>query len=226
MIAVNAGAEVVNVYPLAGWHGMRPRDNELIAFYDDVLPNIHHPVALSINPITGYTPGAALMADVVAKYDHIVAVNFFDVKELYVLNFRDRLTRDVGLYVPVPGSLNPLTFGATGLIGAAANVIPRTHREYIDLFESRHFDAIGTTYAHIMRFSQFVAKWGPSNARWIKMALRVLGLPGGHGALRAPYQMPLEEELHAFTKGLVELRIPEIEDYARAGDTPYLRALR
>jgi 4-hydroxy-tetrahydrodipicolinate synthase len=221
LIAAGAGVEVINVYPLAGWHGMRPRDEELVAYYDDVLPHVRHPIALSINPITGYTPSPKLMANVAKKYSQVVAINFFGVNDTYLINFKDMMNRDLDLYFPVPGSLNALTSGATGLLGAAANVIPATHRRYIDCYEAGRLEEIGVAYAHIERFSQLAGKWGPSNARWVKMCLRVLGMPGGEGVLRPPYQMPSEADLQEFCSALLKLDNPEINALAGKWGSKY-----
>ena len=45
------------------------------------------------------------------------------------------------------------------------------------------------------RLQSTVNRWAPSTARWVKMGLRVLGLPGGNGALREPYVLPDESQL-------------------------------
>jgi len=51
-LAIEAGVEVVNVYGPASWHGYRPTDAELGAYYEEVLAAIRHPVALAPNPIS------------------------------------------------------------------------------------------------------------------------------------------------------------------------------
>ena len=60
-----------------------------------------------------------------------------------------------------------------------------------------------------------VGKWGPSNPRWLKIAMKVLKLPGGEAGPRAPYRLPDQDELQRFADGLVKLGIPEINEQAR-----------
>ncbi|MBI4191507.1 MAG: dihydrodipicolinate synthase family protein [Betaproteobacteria bacterium] len=216
MLAVEAGVDVVNVYPPAAWHGMRPKDSELVAYYDDLFGEIKYPIALSVNPVIGYLPDAATIADVCQRYKQIAILNLFGVSDGYLVDVKDRIARDLPIHVPLRGSLNALALGARGLVGAEANVLPKTHRQYIDLYEQKRTDEIGAVYAHILRFKQFAARWEPANPRWIKMAMKVLKLPGGAGGVREPYRNPTPEDLRAFTDGLLKLGVPEIDEQARA----------
>ena len=63
---------------------------------------------------------------------------------------------------------------------------------------------------------RYVTRWPNSTPRWIKMAMRVLRLPGGEGGLRSPYLMPSDAEVEDFQAGLLRLGIPEITSLARA----------
>lgn len=49
-------------------------------------------------------------------------------------------------------------------------------------------------YADISRFIRDVRKWQSSTPCWLKMAMRVLNLPGGAGGLREPLGL---EEINA-----------------------------
>ncbi|MBI4190474.1 MAG: hypothetical protein HY525_08040 [Betaproteobacteria bacterium] len=46
------------------------------------------------------------------------------------------------------------------------------------------------------------------------MMMKVFKMPGW--GIRGPYRMPAEEELQKFTEGLLRLRLPEIDELARA----------
>lgn len=215
-LAIDAGIEVVNVYGPASWHGFRPTDAELTAYFDEVLAAIKHPVALAPNPTIGYTPQPAVLADICNRYSQVVAVNLRGVVDVYMINLKDAVKRDLEYYVPIAGSLNSFKLGATGLLGPEANIIPKTYRQYIDLYESGKLDELSIAYAQIQRFTQFVMKWHTSSPRWLKMAMKVLKLPGGEGGVRGPYKMGTDEEVQAFADGLLRLRLPEIDDLARA----------
>jgi dihydrodipicolinate synthase/N-acetylneuraminate lyase len=216
-LAVNAGVDVVNIYGPERRHGFRATDAEYIAYFDRILHEIRHPVALCPNPITGHAPEPSVIASICHKYSQVVAVNLSGQSgDLYFLNLRDALKRQVDIYVPYPGSLNTLEMGATGLLGAEANFIPKTFRCYIDLYEARKFDDLSRVYADIRRVTQFVAQWPSSTPRWIKMAMKAFKLPGWEGGVREPYLMPDDAEFQKFTLGALKLDVPEINEMARA----------
>ncbi len=215
-LAVEAGVDVINIYGPASWHGFRPTDAEFAAYFDEVFKVVKHPVALAPNPVLGYTPKPALIAGICDRYSQVVAVNLSGLGDPYFIDLKDALKRDVPIYVPVPGSLHMLTLGATGLLGAEANIIPKSYRRYLDLYEIGDFAALGRVYADLQRFTRYVASWHSSAPRWIKMAMKVLKLPGGEGGAREPYLMPPDEEVQKFTDGLLRLRLPEIDEMALA----------
>ncbi len=216
LIAVEAGVEVVHMYSLAGWHGMRPTDAELTAYYDDLLSAIKHPVAFAVNPTMGYTPKPALVADICHRYPQIVAVKLTGMPDTYLINLMDLIGRNMSYHVMLPGSLNAFLLGANALFGSESNIIPKTYRSYLDLYQQKRFDELRPVYADLRRFNQYVNQWAPNNPRWLKMAMKVLKLPGGEGGMREPYRMPSKEELQKFTDGLLRLGIAEVEELARA----------
>ena len=214
-LAIEAGVDVVNVYGPAMLHGFKPTDDELIAYHDEILKAIRHPVALAPNPVIGYTPSPTLMASISDRYSQVVAINLSGLGNPYFIDLKNSLKRDVDIYHPVPGSLHALGLGATGLLSAEANIIPKTLRRYIDLYESGDFETLGTVYEDFHRFNRFVAKWHSGSPRWLKMALRILKLPGGEGGVRLPYLMPSDDEVDQFAEGLLRLRVPEIDEMAK-----------
>ncbi|MFC1988736.1 dihydrodipicolinate synthase family protein [Chloroflexota bacterium] len=220
MLAIEAGIEVVNVYGPASLHGYRPTEAEFTAFFNEVLKAVKHPVAIAPNPVIGYTPKPALVADLCNRYSQVVAVNLAGLGDTYFIELKDMIKRHVDIYVPFPGSLHTLTLGAAGLLGAEANIIPKTFRRYIDLYESRDFDALGRVYADLQRFNRYVAKWHSGSPRWLKTAMKILKLPGGEGGARAPYLMLPDNEVKIFTDGLLGLRLPEIDELALSAGLP------
>jgi dihydrodipicolinate synthase/N-acetylneuraminate lyase len=221
-MAVECGVDVVNMYGPATLHGFRPNAYELNAYFDEVLRTIKAPVLLAPNPIQGYLPSAALIADVANRHTQVVGVNLVGITgDTYFLELRELLKRDLDLNVPLPGSLQSLTMGARGLICNLTNVIPKTVRQYVDLYEAGRYVEMSNVYADLERFSRYVETENWRGPRWQKMALKVLRLPGGEGGLRPPFQMPPADELQRFTAGLLKLGIPEIDALAKsAGLTP------
>jgi 4-hydroxy-tetrahydrodipicolinate synthase len=214
-IAANAGIEVLHMYTLEGRHGMKPTDLELITYFDDVLSVIDHPVCIAVNPTIGYIPKPSVVAEIVRRHPQVSAVRLSHQPEIYLIDLQDMIEREIAYYFQFnSGTLGPLTLGAT-LFSAEANLLPKTFRQFLDLYDAGKLDEIGPVLAHIRRFFRYGQKHG-SIPRWLKMAMRGLKLPGGEGGPRRPYLMPPEDEYQAFMDGLLKLRVPEIDEYARA----------
>ena len=217
LLAIEAKVDVVNVYGPASWHGFKPTDDEYVAYHDQVLSGISHPIAVAPNPVIGYTPKPAAIAALCAKYHQIKAVNLSGTDFTYFTELKNRMTRqDVEIYVPFAGSFYTLNLGATGMVSMEGNLLPKTFRRYLDLFEQKKFAEMAPIYAEVNRFIKYMDNWKSSTPRWLKMAMKVLKLPGGEGGLREPYKMPNDAEMQKFTDGLLRLGIAEIDEQARA----------
>lgn len=216
-IAARAGIDVINIYGPAGYHGYRATDEEYLAYFDRILSELKHSVALCPNQTVGYIPTPAVLAAIVQKHSQVVAINLSGVVgDAYFISLRDALKRKVEIYVAYPGSLNTLALGATGLLGAEANIIPKTFRRYIDAYEGKKANELSLAYTELRRFTQYVAGWKSSTPRWIKMSMKIFKIPGGEGGLREPYMMYSPADMQRYTDGLLRLNIREIDDMARA----------
>jgi 4-hydroxy-tetrahydrodipicolinate synthase len=214
LIAASAGIEMVNLYGPSNLHGYVPSDEEYLAYHREFLDRFTKPVALAPNPIIGYTPRPALVARICNEYGQVRAVNLALQTASYMAEVLDALKRPVEFYVPLAGSQTMLAMGATGMLGAEANIVPRTYRRYAALCEAGASPALGETYRALMRLTRFLSRWGTS-PRWLKMALRVLDLPGGQGVPRRPYLLPPPEQIAEFAKGLGGLGLEEIDEMMR-----------
>jgi 4-hydroxy-tetrahydrodipicolinate synthase len=210
-LAIKAGVDVVNIYGPTTWHGFKPTEDELEAYFDDVLGLVQHPVALAPNPIIGYTPSAPLIARLCDRHHQVQSINLAGLRDDYFLRLKDALHRDVDVYVPFRSSLHTLGLGAAGLLGAEANILPRTFRRYLDLYQAGD-DRLAAVYAELLRFSDFVAPWQAASPRWLKMAMTVLRLPGAAGGTRVPYRPAPPAELARFRAGLEALEVTEIRE--------------
>jgi dihydrodipicolinate synthase/N-acetylneuraminate lyase len=215
-LAIQGGVEVVNIYGPPGWHAFRPTDDEFTGFFDELLPHVKHPVAIAPNPTIGYSPKPAIIADICHRYPHIVAVNLVNQDDDYFIQLKDRLTRDLELNVPLTGSLDMMMLGATGVIGGELNLLPKTYRQYVDLYERGQFIEAAKVYADLKRFNMYVAKWRGAHPRWIKMMMKAFKMPGW--GLRGPYRMPPDDEVQRFLDGLLKLGLPEVTELARSAN--------
>jgi len=214
-LAMEAGVAALHLYTLEGRHGYRPTDRELIGYFDDVLSEIDFPVVIAVNPTMGYIPKPAVIADIIRSHEQIVGARLSAQPQIYLIDVQDMVDRKIDYHWQLgSGALDPLALGAT-LFAAEANIIPRTFREFIDHAEAGRFEAAGKTLAGIRRFNRLIMQWGPC-ARWIKMCMKILRLPGWEGGLRKPYLMPPDDEMRAFADALLRLGLPEIDAMARA----------
>jgi dihydrodipicolinate synthase/N-acetylneuraminate lyase len=218
-IAIDAGIEVINIYGPAGLHGYKASDEEYRSFFDVVLAAIRHPVALCPNPIIGYLPSPQVLAAIVGKHPQVSAINLSGITgDQYFIDLRAALPREVDIYVPYPGSLNMLALGAAGILGAEANLIPKTFRRYLDCYAANDQVGLGEAYTEMSRVTDFVTPWKGTTPRWIKIAMKVFKLPGGDGGPRPPYLLPDAATVRRFAEGAIALDVKEINELAhRAG---------
>jgi dihydrodipicolinate synthase/N-acetylneuraminate lyase len=214
-IAIGAGVEALHLYTVEGRHGYVPTEAELIGYFDDVLGVIRHPVVIAVNPTMGYIPRPRVIAEICRRHEQIVSIRLSAQRDIYLLNVQDALGRAIHCHWQLgSGALDPLALG-TSLFAAEANIIPQTFRRFVDLAQAGNMAAAGEVLGQIRRFNQLVMEWGPC-ARWIKMAMRILKLPGWEGGLRRPYLIPADDIVRSFAERLLQLGIPEIEQLARA----------
>lgn len=211
-LAIEAGVDQVNIYGPANFHGYRATDQEYLTYFDRVLADIKHPVALAPNPSTGYAPPGPVIAAIANKYHQVQTVNLSGQDDIYFVALKDALTRTVEINAPFVGALNTLPMGATGLQSAEANAIPGTFRLFLDAYQAGQLDRAGQLYADIRRLGRFTSRWKSSSPRVHKMAMKVMGIPGGEGGVRLPYLMPSPEEQERFATGLKALGIAEIDE--------------
>jgi len=212
LLASRIGIDVVQVYPLDAGHGMRPTELELLAYYDDVLSAIETPTALSVHAVVGYVPPVSMVIGLCNRYPTIRAVNLIGVGLDYLCDLRAAIRPSIAIYVPVVGCLDAFALGADGFLGAEANIVPESCRGFLDALAAGDPVALGDAYRRLLEFSRAVAPWSPSTARWVKMCLRLLSLPGGEGGLRRPYLMPPETEMQRLAEALRALGMAEISD--------------
>lgn len=215
-LAADAGIEVVNIYGPAGWHGYTPTDAEFLAYYDQVFAAFRHPTAIAPNPLMGYTPSPSLIAKVADRHGQVVAINLAGQGDAYFIELKNALKRKVDIYVPYNGSMEALALGATGLLGAEANIVPNTFRRYLDCYSAGDIKGAAGVYGDLHRLTHYLKPWHHGSPKWIKMFMKAFKRPGGEGGLREPYRMPDEAEIRRFVDGLLRLDIAEINQRASA----------
>src|SRR5262249_42296140 len=177
---------------------------------------VKHAVAVAPNPTQGYRPSPQLVAAICNKHAHVKAVNLVHMDENYFIDLKNALRRDVALYVPLPVSLNLFTLGPAGVVRGPLHLTPKMYGRYVKLYTEKKFEETGQVFADLMRTNQYVYPWDKIIGRMVKMFMHVLKLPGWEGGLREPCRLPPEAELKKFADGLLRLRVPEIDEMAKA----------
>jgi len=222
-----ANVDVVQLYPMDAGHAMRPTTAEQEAYYRDLLDAIDHPVALSVHVFAGYMAPVALLRKLCEAYAQIVAINVIGAPVSFFVELRDAVDPRVTLNVRLVNAIEGYALGARGFLAAEPNIVPLLCRSIVDRISADDVSGAGDALARLVRLSTIVNRWAPSTARWVKMAMKVLDLPGGRGGLRKPYLMPPAEELNEMAAAIAALHVDELADRAgalrwdwRNGDVP------
>lgn len=209
--AVAAGVDVVQLYPLDAGHAMRPTYAEQEAYYHELLCAIDHAVALSVHVYAGYMAPIPLLKSLCATYRQVVAINVIGTPLSYLVELQDAVGPRIALNVRLVNAIEGMALGAQGFLAAEPNLVPRLCRSIVDRYEAKDMTGCGETLANLVRLATIVNRWAPSTARWVKMAMKVLGLPGGAGGLRKPYLMPAANELDEMAAAFERLEIRRLE---------------
>ena len=212
--AAAAGVDVVQIYPVDGGHAMRPTYAEQERYYRHILDRVDHPIALSVHIFSGYVAPIALLKSLCEAYPQVVAINVMGTPIHYLVELRDAVPT-VSIYVRMVNVVEGLAIGCHGCLAAEPNIVPRLCRSVIDHYRAGDMAACGTALANVVRFASIVDRWSPSTARWVKMAMKVLDLPGsGDGRLREPYLLPPQTELEAMGAAFEKLGVRRLEGLA------------
>lgn len=209
LAAAEAGVDVVQIYQLDAGHGMRPTVEEQRAYYEEIAEAVRHPLALSLHVNSGYVPPVGLVDDICRKYPYIVAINVIGLPAETFVILRDTLPGNVAFYTRLADAMTGLALGSSGTLSAENNIAPNLCAAVLSRWAEGDMAGSAAALADVLRLSSIVNRWAPSTARWIKMAMRVLNLPGGQGGLRPPYHMPDQTQLDALSAAFHEM------DFAR-----------
>ena len=163
--AVAAGVDMVQLYQLDGGHGMIPTPLEQQAYFDALLPDLNHPVAISIHALAGYKPSVKFVLDLCTRYSQIEAINLMHPSTSYFVEMRDALPARVRIYTIVTNMVQILSLGADGVMMAENNIIPNICRRTLDAYEAGDMKALSEGMLTIQRFDNLVYRWMPSTAR-------------------------------------------------------------
>ncbi len=212
-VAAEEGVELVQLYSLDAGHGMKPTPQELERYYSFLLDRLDCRIAISVHLYYPYHVPPALLADLCSQYSQIDAINVI-MPIAYFLEVREnleRVGRPVRLYTSMMTLLDGLYAGSYGCQAAEPNLIPFTMRRLVDAVLTGDTETASELHMFVYDFIRTVQRWAPSTARWVKMGLRVLDLPGRNGALREPYLLPPTTELEEMRRAFDRLDVATVE---------------
>ena len=137
----------------------------------------------------------------------------------YFLETQDALAelgRPIRLYTSMMSFIEGLLAGSYGIQSAEPNLIPYTMRRLADAVVTGDVATAGELYLFVYNFMRVCSRWAPSTARWLKMGLKVLDLPGSNGVLREPYLLPGPGDIDAMHREFERLGVAAVEAESRA----------
>jgi 4-hydroxy-tetrahydrodipicolinate synthase len=217
-IAADAGVDIVQLYSLDAGHGMKPTPAELERYYTFLLDRLDYPVAISVHAGYPYYVPPSFIASLCSRYEQVKDVNVI-MPMAYFLELSEELSdlgRSVRLYTSVVTMVEGLLAGSYGCQAAEPNLIPFTFRRLVDAILTSDMETASRTYPFVYDVARTVQRWAPSTARWLKMGMKVLNLPGGDGGLREPYVLPGQADLDDMAEAFRRLRVADVEAESEA----------
>jgi 4-hydroxy-tetrahydrodipicolinate synthase len=211
--AVEEGVELVQLYSLDAGHGMKPTAAELERYYRFLLDRLDCRIAISVHAYYPYPVAPSLLADLCVSYPQIEAINVIMPMDYY-LQVREAVQvadRDIELYTSMWTFLEGLYAGSHGVQSAEPNLIPYTMRRLADAVLTGDTETASRLYIFVYEFMRIAQRWAPSTARWLKMGLKVLNLPGSNGVLREPYVLPDQAQIGEMSEAFTRLGVEEME---------------
>lgn len=222
-LAFGAGVDSVQLYTVDAGHGMQPTPAEQEIYYRTLLDKVSGPVGLSVNILAGgYVTPPNVYAKLCADYPQITYINVNQPPTSYLVELMEGVGPRVAIYTAPEMLAEALTLGAKGCLTGHANVVPYLVRSIGHHFASGDLVACGGALRELFRLNRAVAGFGLDgvgalwSARWLKVAMEALSLPGhGGGRMRPPYRIATIEEKKVLADRLRTIGLAEIEERAR-----------
>jgi 4-hydroxy-tetrahydrodipicolinate synthase len=202
--AASSGVDAVQIHPpRPGPTAITPRAAELERFYADVLGAVTSPVHITNQVVmVGYQLPVALVADLVASYPQIEAVNTSDPDLASVVALLRAVGSRTDVFVGIIAQLaTALALGGAGTLCFEADVAPELCQEVVAAYRAGNLGTFGPALDRLLRLNDVLSRF--QNPRSVKAAMRLLGLPAG--ALRRPYLELDADEIDAITEVLAEI---------------------
>jgi 4-hydroxy-tetrahydrodipicolinate synthase len=205
-----AGVDACQVYSLDQGHGHRPTEDEVEAYFTDILSAVSSPCVISTHQSVGYQVRVPLLTRLVERFDHVIGINSSHQDHGYLARIIDAVGDRVTVHVggPAQGLLN-LSLGGTGFLTSEANLAPHLCAAVTSAFDAGDQATVFGSFGKVVRLSDTLYRNG--GIRVTKAVLNSLGLPGGYP--RKP-QLPVSDRILATVREAVDrLDLASIEGW-------------
>lgn len=207
-LAEQCDLDAMQLYCLDLGHGNSPSEAELERYFRDVLEQMTIPALLSSHTSSGYVIPIPMVAALLADYPHLMGINCTNSNLKYIAYLLEVTRGRAEVHVGGPTqTLNVLAMGGHGFLGSEGNLAPALCQAVIDGYEKRDMALMMDSFDQVIRLHS-ANRATHGSARWMKAALKVLGLPGS--TFRRPLLPLTDAEIAQVTDDLATLDIPEI----------------
>jgi 4-hydroxy-tetrahydrodipicolinate synthase len=226
-LAMDAGVDLVQIYPVDAGHTMRPTEAEEEAYYRSVLDQLDCRVGLSVNLLAGgYRTPISLFKRLCADYRQIELINVNQPPTSYLAELIEAVGPRVAFHTAAEMLPEGLTLGVKGCLTGQANVVPHLIRSIGRHFAKGRMEKCARVLSDVFRMNRAVGRFGLDPAhpqemtpRWIKPAMAALALPGHrNGRMRPPYKSPSPQDIDAMGAILRAIDLAGMEKRAQQGD--------
>jgi 4-hydroxy-tetrahydrodipicolinate synthase len=196
----------MQLYAVDAGHANKLMPGEIERYYRDLLEGMRIDAALSSHVFNGLL-SLELIGALLDDYPHIVAINATSPDLSYLSQLIELVDGRVDIHVGGPmQALTAVALGAQGFLCTEGNLAPKVCRAVIDAMTRGDLEAAFASYRQIIRLSA-INRWPGGSMRFLKTAMKILGLPGWY--LRAPFEaLDAQGEEHV-ARGLREVGIAE-----------------
>lgn len=203
--AERAKVDVMQLYTLDPGHAMKLTDRELERFFRTLLDDMTIPAAISTHVYNGLIP-LPVLSRLLDAYPNIVRIHCTSEVN-YLHQLLERVAGRCEVLVGGPmQALSTWAIGGDGFLCSEANIAPFVCGELQTAIRARDLEAAQLAYRRVNGiFSLNV--WPGGTVRFLKTAMRILGLPGWHP--RPPFELFDDEQARVVETTMRALDLPE-----------------
>ncbi len=207
-LAEQAKLDTMQLYTVDPGHAMKLTDDELERFFAALLDEMTIPAVISTHVYNGLVP-LGVLARLLDHYPNIAAIHCTSE-----VNYLAQLleTVDGRCEVLVGGPMQALSvhaLGGQGFLCSEGNITPVLCGELQDALRTGDLAAAERSYRQMIGVFS-LNTWAGGTVRFLKTAMRILGLPGAH--TRPPFEALDATAAASLVPRMRALALPEWQD--------------